>query len=211
VINSDTVEYIDAAVRTEKVPHFEVRQEVYVSGDHRFALASFPGITGELKMRLLHSALGMMTEIVELQAALRKCDWVNVAEEVGDVFWYWAVAMRACGFTSMPARAPSTSFMRNEARTGEPLIAAICEWGDLVRRDAIHAKPPKPEDVAQRLFDVYDEACTLCEAVEIDPLQVMRRNIAKLRVRFPEKYDGVRFDQRDLEEERRVLERADDK
>jgi hypothetical protein len=53
---------------------------------------------------------------------------------------------------------------------------------------------------------VFDEACTLCEAVGIPPIQVMRRNIAKLRVRFPNKYDGVRFDQRDLEGERRALE-----
>jgi len=203
----EILEYIDAAGRTENIPRFQISHEVSVPGGGFHAShPDFAGIVGELKVRLLHSGLGMMTEISELQEALEKRDWVNVGEEIGDILWYWALAMRACRFTSMPARAPSTPFMRAEARSGRPLIAAVCAWGNLVRKDAIHAKSMAPTDALAALTEVWDEACTLCEALELDPTQVMRRNIAKLRVRFPDKYDGVLFDQRDLGAERRVLE-----
>lgn len=209
MLTHEIIEYIDAAVRTEKVPWFQFTNEIRApEGQVILQQPTFKGVVGELKVRLLHSGLGMMTEISELQAALEKRDWVNVGEEVGDVLWYWAVAMHALQFGNLPARAPATTYMLAEARTGRPLIAAICTWGDLVRKDAIHSKAMKPEDALAALSDVLDEACTLCEAVSISPLQVMRRNIAKLRVRFPDKYDGVRFDQRDLEAERAVLERV---
>ncbi len=207
MIAQDILDYIDAAVRTEKVPYFEVPADIHVPGQVMITRPRMHGVIGDTRVRILHSGLGMMTEIAELQEALEKRDWVNVGEEVGDVLWYWAVAMHACKFDRMQFRALPTSYMLAEARTGRPLIAAICAWGDLVRKDAIHSKGMKPEDALAALFDVFDEACTLCEAVNISPMLVMRRNIAKLRVRFPDKYDGVRFDQRDLESERAVLER----
>lgn len=205
-MGSMIVEYIDAAVRTEKVPQFEIFIEGKVPGGHLMQTSSAAGITGELKVRLLHSALGMMTEIRELQEALEKRDWVNVGEEVGDVLWYWAVAMRALRIEHVAQVPPTKTWVRAETRTGRPLIEAICAWGDLVRRDAIHAKGMKPEDAAAALGEIWGQVYVLCTACELDVGDVMRRNIAKLRVRFPEKYDGVRFDQRDLEAERAVLE-----
>ena len=130
---------------------FEIFIEGKVPGGHLMQTSSAAGITGELKVRLLHSALGMMTEIRELQEALEKRDWVNVGEEVGDVLWYWAVAMRALRIEHVAQVPPTKTWVRAETRTGRPLIEAICAWGDLVRRDAIHAKGMKPEDAAAAL------------------------------------------------------------
>ena len=49
-------------------------------------------------VRLLHAGLGLGTEVAEIQDALKKhyfygkpLDKVNLAEEMGDVFWYLAI------------------------------------------------------------------------------------------------------------------------
>lgn len=52
----------------------------------------------EKSIRLIHAGLGLATETAEIQDALKKhifygkpLDRVNLAEEMGDVFWYLAI------------------------------------------------------------------------------------------------------------------------
>lgn len=56
--------------------------------------------------RLLHAALGMQTETAEFSDAIKKAlfygktlDVVNLKEELGDTFWYIAVAIDELGTT----------------------------------------------------------------------------------------------------------------
>lgn len=56
--------------------------------------------------RLLHSAIGIATESGELLDALKKrmfynkaLDHTNVVEELGDLLWYVAIGLDACGTT----------------------------------------------------------------------------------------------------------------
>lgn len=56
----------------------------------------------ELTIRLLHAAMGMCTEAGEFQDQLKRhlfygkpIDSVNLAEEVGDMMWYLALAANA--------------------------------------------------------------------------------------------------------------------
>lgn len=53
---------------------------------------------------LVHAALGLASEVGELADALKKAwmhgralDRINIAEEIGDVLWYCAIAARALG------------------------------------------------------------------------------------------------------------------
>lgn len=55
-------------------------------------------------IRLLHAVIGLETEVGELQDALKKAifygkplDRVNMAEELGDVFWYMAILSDTLG------------------------------------------------------------------------------------------------------------------
>lgn len=59
-----------------------------------------PRLSDPRTIRLLHAAMGIMTEGAELLDALKKfifygkpLDTVNLAEEVGDTFWYQAIAV----------------------------------------------------------------------------------------------------------------------
>lgn len=84
----DTKEYVKNALKTESV--------------------DFEAITSRLavheNIRILHAAVGLNTEQGELQDALKKhlfygkpLDKVNLAEEMGDVFWYLAILADALG------------------------------------------------------------------------------------------------------------------
>lgn len=64
--------------------------------------ANFEAIAGRMgspeSIRLLHAAIGLATESGEIQDQLKKAifygkplDKVNLAEELGDVFWYMAI------------------------------------------------------------------------------------------------------------------------
>lgn len=55
-------------------------------------------------IRLLHAAIGLATEAGEVQDQLKKAifygkplDKVNLAEELGDIFWYMAIMADALG------------------------------------------------------------------------------------------------------------------
>lgn len=63
---------------------------------------NFEAISGRMgtpeNIRLLHAAIGLCTESGEIQDQLKKAifygkplDKVNLAEELGDVFWYMAI------------------------------------------------------------------------------------------------------------------------
>lgn len=64
------------------------------------------GYKDEVNARLLHAGLGMLTEAAEFLEALHKAalegepvDKVNLGEELGDQFWYQAIAADELGTT----------------------------------------------------------------------------------------------------------------
>ena len=83
-------EYIKNAVKTESVDIIKIRER----------------LSGEFKIRLLHAAMGVVTEAGELMDQLKKhifygadLDLINLKEEAGDSFWYWAVLSNTLDFT----------------------------------------------------------------------------------------------------------------
>jgi len=77
-----SVDYISDAIRTE-------------SRDWDAIVARFHDVG---IIRLLHGAMGLQTEVGEFMDALKKfifygkeVDEINLAEEVGDLFWYLAI------------------------------------------------------------------------------------------------------------------------
>lgn len=84
----DTKEYVQNALVTES--------------DNFEAISQRMGTPENI--RLLHAAIGLATESGEIQDQLKKAifygkplDKVNLAEELGDVFWYMAIMSDALG------------------------------------------------------------------------------------------------------------------
>ncbi len=76
------------------------------SDDHCNALPVWVGGTDAQGAAIIHGIIGAATEAGELLEALyasaidgKPFDRVNMGEEVGDVFWYFALLAKACNFT----------------------------------------------------------------------------------------------------------------
>lgn len=85
----DSKEYVENALKTESCDLGKIGER----------------LSDPLNIRILHALIGLETEVGELQDAMKKhvfygkpLDTVNLAEEMGDVFWYLAIlsdALRA--------------------------------------------------------------------------------------------------------------------
>lgn len=78
----DTKEYVSNAIKTESTDFDKIGAR----------------LSDPKNIRILHAAIGLATEAGEVQDALKKhvfygkpLDTVNIAEELGDIFWYMAI------------------------------------------------------------------------------------------------------------------------
>src|SRR5688572_3169372 len=84
----DSKEYVKNALRTESGDMVKIGER----------------LSEPKNIRLLHGAIGLATEAGEIQDALKKhvfygkpLDLVNIAEEMGDLFWYLAILSDTIG------------------------------------------------------------------------------------------------------------------
>ena len=116
----DSREYINNAIKTES--------------------RDFKAIGGRLNeqglQRLLHAGIGLSTESGEFLDALKKhifygkdLDKVNLAEEIGDLFWYLAIAADELGidFESIMAK----NIEKLKSRYGDKFSEELAENRDL--------------------------------------------------------------------------------
>ena len=116
----DSKQYIKDATKTES-------NDFSAIGDR---------VKDEGTLRLLHGAIGLTTEAGEFIDALKKhifygkeLDRVNLAEEMGDMFWYLAIVADELGidFESVMA----TNIKKLKARYGEKFSEDRAENRDL--------------------------------------------------------------------------------
>jgi NTP pyrophosphatase (non-canonical NTP hydrolase) len=81
-------EYIQNALKTESIEFEAIKTR----------------LTDTKAIRGLHAALGLVTESAEFADVFKKhlfygkeIDWVNLSEEIGDLFWYIAVMVDVLG------------------------------------------------------------------------------------------------------------------
>lgn len=141
-----------------------------------------------------HHKYGVISEFSELIDPFKKelaygktLDLVNLAEEIGDGMWYAVngieVNNRLLPLLYDPMYVPST---KDE----------ICDY-ILLCLEAFLQRV----DFAEMIQRYY----VLCLALKIDFFQALTNNIAKLAVRYPEKFDAEKALNRDLEAERLAL------
>lgn len=119
-------EYIQGATRTES--------NDFLAMQERFAE------TGTI--RLLHASMGLATESGEFLDTLKKhlfygktLDRVNLAEEMGDLFWYLAIAASELGVDFESVMTKNLEKLR--ARYGEKFSEEKAEKRDLNRERSI--------------------------------------------------------------------------
>jgi NTP pyrophosphatase (non-canonical NTP hydrolase) len=185
-------DYVDSAKRTESI----------VLG------------LNDLSLRLLHSSMGLATEIIEFNetyhknGALKQLDIVNLLEEIGDMFWYIAIGcdIFKINFSNIIFSLKNEKFdldTRLYSRIAENNIGAIL---DKCKRQIFYRKIIDEVEYKELYIEVIKNLYKLVISMgyEFEPL--LQKNIDKLKARYPDKYSDHNAINRDLEEERRILE-----
>jgi NTP pyrophosphatase (non-canonical NTP hydrolase) len=168
----------------------------------------------DLSLRLLHSSIGLATEIIEFnetyhkEGALKQLDIVNLLEEIGDMFWYIAIGcdVLKINFSNIILELKNEKFELNTRlylRIAESNIGAIL---DKCKRQIFYRKVIDEVEYKALYIEVIKNLYKLVISMGYDFEVLLQKNIDKLSARYPDKYTDHNAINRDLEEERKVLE-----
>ncbi len=88
------------------------------------------------------------------------------------------------------------------------LTTEAAEFTDMLKKHIFYGKPLDKVNLIEELGDCTWYERVGCAALEIAYIDMLERNIAKLKARFPERYSDAAAINRDLATERRILEGA---
>lgn len=80
------------------------------------------------------------------------------------------------------------------------------ELNDALKKALFYGRPMDKVNLIEEAGDLLWYTAVLLNECDVSFEEVMERNIAKLRTRFPDKFDPERARNRDLDAERKVLE-----
>lgn len=186
-------EYVLAAVRTESSPQNALGNLLGLTNDWGYKPETLQ------TFRLLHSAIGLCTEVGELQECLLlgKGD-VNFKEEIGDMCWYLAIGLHTVN--DWPSLVSCS--------IGDPdviisdLIITVGNLQNLVKRSLFYGKELPITETKQLLILIW----YFCVSLVGDINPIMEANIAKLKARYPEKFTEDCALNRNLDTELKELE-----
>ncbi len=168
------------------------------------------------RLRLIHAALGVTSEAVEL---LEATDLTNAREEVCDLFWFVAEGLTAIGHDFAPLDIYQGAADTYHPHHNDPHVDIVIAAG----RFADHVKAvvygnrllfknelgspviPADDQLAKDLFWLVVSLFAICRILSVGPEKLLAMNIAKLKVRYPERYSEQKFSDRDYAAERNVL------
>lgn len=158
-------------------------------------------LTGNKDVDLLHMVCGMTSELRELDDANNdSMDLVNISEEYIDILWYVASYIHLRSLNPLECieilHLPQMKF-----------INAISDMNDLVKKYVIYGKGIYPPDEKDYLSNIVSYVVMILKRYNIDFGQSLQNNIDKLKVRYPDKYSDVNAQIRDLDAERKELEK----
>lgn len=171
-----------------------------------------------LSSDLVHAILGIVTESAEFMEGVGGrdtfyADKTNLKEEIGDICWYLAIAQKYYDDNNFEvdifgAEAYDIEFKRVDTFC-ELLVVTAGELADVVKRSFYYGKGSSTPSIAD-LPCLFEKTFMICQALakmlNADIENIMRTNLEKLQARFPDKFDTEKVFNRDLANEREVLE-----
>jgi len=169
-------EYKALAIRTESVPSFLFTQG-FTFEDNRNAT------------RLLHAAMGITTETIEL---IETTGQANTIEELGDIFWYLAIMDDVINFYPL---AFGLSVDQTVLKQAEDIV-------NYVKRHLFYGKTLELELLRSAAARFYNCLILGINKEGLNLEEIWEANIAKLEKRYPNKYfDKTAAVTRDVENE----------
>ena len=146
--------------------------------------------------RIVHSFMGIATEVYEYDLATVKKDAVNALEELGDMLWYLAVLKDELDF-----------IIPNDGELFNDLGFVFDMTGlDLVKKSMFYNKSLDHNKLKLVCTQLYKEVNGAIRLHGGNPEHVMDVIIVKLKARYGEAFSDDRAENRELGVERAILE-----
>jgi len=168
-----------------------------------------PNLSDNLAVDLAHMVLGMNSEISELEEAFEKNDLINVSEELADNFgWYMAnyCTFRHLDYSTL-FNGVEYMFDLNNKELIEHTYNILSKLQDLIKKNLAYKKEIKEYLEIEYLEELAKICFSFCKLNNIDFNKALENNINKLLVRFPIEFTETLANNRDLESERKELEK----
>ena len=137
------------------------------------------------QLRLLHAAIGLSTEMLELQQANAERKMNDALLELGDICWFAATICHELDHTPVGGRAPVE--LATLAKWIESVVSAV--------KAHVYYGRALPTDFARSTGMILNAAASIgVVSLDRDPLAT---NLAKLRVRYGDKFEASRANVRD--------------
>lgn len=158
--------------------------------------------------RLLHSLIGILTECDELLEnydGSKKFDPINIKEELGDLLWYMAILGR-----DLKIDMPVKTFTKRNTNPREVIIDIArqsLKGLDILKKKLYYNKQVEENiltSISNSLFILIMEYAFF---YDINIESSFDRNIEKLKARYGDKFESERAINRNLTEERKILEK----
>jgi len=174
-------------------------------------------------LNILHTRLGIVSELEELITALRAKDTVNIGEELGDMLWYIANDLNISLRKGFIEQAPYDALARIEFM-GVPMVTDggyslegveawfpalvfnACTLADFAKKDLAYQKAYTPAHYLTTVGYLLGAINNIAITNGVDLEVYMEKNINKLIKRYPEKFTEEAAINRDTDAERKILE-----
>lgn len=175
-------------------------------------------------LRLIHATAGIVSEVAELVELSNKSwngrdsviDRVNLMEECGDILWYVGIACDELGCVDrvMTSSYQTERVLKFDDDLNDALYntaSRLAEHGgklaDLtIKKFVFYGKPFDAAPIMDLLSKTHKAVDGLLQQAGYTIEDARERNIAKLKARYGDKFTEAAALERDLENERKVLE-----
>lgn len=159
------------------------------------------------QFNLDHMILGLNGEIGELVKCVGtelklRVDKINLSEELGDIYWYIS---NYCNFRNLPIPEDVETTLPNDMCL-DLLIISIADLTDIVKKQLAYGRIIEKSKELEIIYNIYTALLLFENTYDIQGSIIRDKNIAKLTVRYPDKYNDVAALNRNLVAERKTLE-----
>jgi len=164
-----------------------------IKTESKFRPLSLDVIDLGLTDRILHSFMGLHTEIDEFNLAIKNNDRINALEELGDMLWYLAILKSELDF---------------DATIFKESLEFNIDGLDLCKKTMFYGKEMDIKKIKYISSSLYNSVLANINKLDGNACNVMDVIINKLKARYGSKFSSEKADERDLSNERSILEKG---
>lgn len=162
--------------------------------------------------KLLHAVIGSLTEIEEIlqnfdgESLITDADKQgSIAEETADIFWYISILYRELNLQDENLSF-TTDVPKSPLITLTNLISVLLKMLDSLKKKIYYNKEIDMSSFKDMSYQSHYLLVLFCNYYKTDIGLILDKNIAKLKARYGDKFSTERAINRDLENERKILE-----